>query len=259
MTLLAAAVYTVLVWWLSTGVILYLNGLPRRYHPALMAVATLLLGLGMAGIAATADGTEVADAYLAFSATIALWGWQELGFLLGYVTGPRRIACPPEARGWLRLRHALAAILYHELALLMLGACVLALTWQQPNPVALWTFVVLWVMRTSAKLNVYLGVRNLSESFLPAHLRYLHSYFRQRPGNALFASSVIASTAAAVAVWDVAAAPAATPYQACGAALVATLLSLAVLEHWFMVLPLPSEWLWRWGLRSREQGRTPSA
>ncbi len=258
MTLFAAALYTVLVWWLSTGVILYLNGLPRARHPALMAVATLLLGVALAGIAASADGTGVGDAYLAFSATIAVWGWQELGFLRGYVTGPRRIACPPEARGWQRLRHALAAILYHELALIVLGATVLALTWQQPNPVALWTFMVLWVMRTSAKLNVYLGVRNLSESFLPAHLRYLHSYFRQRPGNALFASSVIASTAVAVAVWDVAAAPGATPYQACAAALVATLLSLAVLEHWFMVLPMPSEWLWRWGLRSR-QGRTPSA
>ena len=26
---------------------------------------------------------------------------------------------------------------------------------------------------------------------------------------------------------------------------------LAVLEHWFLVLPLPSEALWSWGLRSR--------
>ncbi|MDP4301366.1 putative photosynthetic complex assembly protein PuhE [Leptothrix discophora] len=256
--LLGAALYTVLVWWLSTGVILYLNGLPRERHPALMAVATVLLGVALCGVSATAADTGVGGAYLAFSATIAVWGWQELGFLLGYVTGPRRIACPAGARGWQRLRHALMAILYHELALIALGAAVLALTWQQPNPVALWTFVVLWVMRTSAKLNVFLGVRNLSESFLPAHLRYLHSYFRQRPGNALFASSVIASTGVAVAVWDIAAAPDATPYQASAAALVAMLLSLAVLEHWFMVLPLPSERLWRWGLRSRE-GHTPPA
>jgi hypothetical protein len=28
-------------------------------------------------------------------------------------------------------------------------------------------------------------------------------------------------------------------------------MALAVLEHWFMVLPLPFEALWRWGLRSR--------
>jgi len=28
--------------------------------------------------------------------------------------------------------------------------------------------------------------------------------------------------------------------------LLGTLMALAVLEHWFMVLPLPSETLWRW-------------
>ena len=31
-----------------------------------------------------------------------------------------------------------------------------------------------------------------------------------------------------------------------------TLLTLAILEHWFMVLPLPSDALWKWGLRSRQ-------
>ena len=33
--------------------------------------------------------------------------------------------------------------------------------------------------------------------------------------------------------------------------LCAGLLSLAVLEHWFLVVPLPFETLWNWGLRSR--------
>ena len=53
-------------------------------------------------------------------------------------------------------------------------------------------------------MNVFLGVRNLNESFLPEHLRYLHSYFRSRPINALFPSAVLASTAAAAMVWRVA-------------------------------------------------------
>ena len=42
-TPIAPIAYTLFVWWFSTGVILYLNGLPRSRHPALMAVATLLL------------------------------------------------------------------------------------------------------------------------------------------------------------------------------------------------------------------------
>jgi hypothetical protein len=33
---------------------------------------------------------------------------------------------------------------------------------------------------------------------------------------------------------------------------VAMLLTLAVLEHAFMVMPMPSDGLWAWGLRSRE-------
>jgi putative photosynthetic complex assembly protein 2 len=31
--------------------------------------------------------------------------------------------------------------------------------------------------------------------------------------------------------------------------LVGSLLALAVLEHWFLVLPLPSENLWKWAVR----------
>lgn len=257
MSLAVAALFTVLVWWLSTGAILYLNGLPRRHHPALMAMATVVLGIALCGVAVTAADTRVSGAYLAFSATIAVWGWQELGFLLGYVTGPRRVPCPPGTQGWRRVGLAVAAILYHELALLLLGTAIVMLTWQQPNSVAVWTFAVLYVMRLSAKLNVFLGVPNLYESFLPEHLRYLHSYFRQRPGNPLFASSVIAATLAAVAVWTEATVVNASPFQVAGAALVASLLSLAVLEHWFMVLPLPTEQLWRWGLRSRSNATPP--
>ena len=104
-----------------------------------------------------------------------------------------------------------------------------------------------------AKLNVFLGVRNLNEQFLPEHLKYMHSYFRQRPSNALFPSSVIFATLAAAAVWQHAAADANSPFVTAAASFVAMLLSLAVLEHWFMVLPLPSVRLWSWGMRSRAQ------
>ena len=244
-------IYTVLLWWFSTGVILYLNGLPRPTHKWTMLAASVLLGVALWGVAESAADTRVTGAYLAFTSTLMVWAWQEVGFLLGYVTGPRRSACPAEADGWRRVGHAVMAILYHELALVVLGAAVLTLTWHQPNQVAVWTFAALWLMRLSAKLNVFLGVRNLNEQFLPEHLRYLHSYFRQRPTNALFASSVIVATAAAVAVWHSALNNQATPFDAAASSFVAMLLSLAVLEHWFMVLPFPTERLWSWGMRSR--------
>ena len=106
-------------------------------------------------------------------------------------------------------------------------------------------------MRLSAKLNVFLGVRNLNEQFLPDHLRYLHSYFRCRPGNRFFPVSVIAIGALAAAAWHGAVAQSGTAFDVAACSFVAMLLSLAWLEHWFMVLPLPTERLWTWGLRSR--------
>ena len=251
MRLAAPLLYAIVCWWFSTGAILYLNGLPRETHRWTALGATVLLGVALLGVTVSAADTRVTGAYLAFSAALAVWGGVEVSFLLGYVTGPRRAPCPPGASGWPRAGHALMAILYHELVLLALGALLVALCWGQPNQVAVWTYGALWTMRLSAKLNVFLGVRNLNEQFLPEHLRYIGSFFRQAPGNRFFALSVIIAMLATTATWQAAAAPEATAFEATAAALVAALLSLAVLEHWFMVLPLPSERLWQWGLRSR--------
>lgn len=255
-TVLMALGYALLVWWAGTGLILVLNRLPRRWHPALFAVATVMLVVALAGIGLTSTDQRRSAAFLAFTAAIAVWGWQELGFLLGYLTGPRRLPCPPEARGWQRFQLALQVILWHELVLLALGTALFLLSWGQPNPVAAWTFAVLWSLRLSAKLNLFLGVRNLGEAFLPEHLRYLHSYFRQRDGNPLFLPSVAAAAAVAALLWQQAW-TAGSPFEQAGLALTASLLSLAVLEHAFMMLPLASERLW-W-LRRLQPAPAPSA
>ena len=39
--------------------------------------------------------------------------------------------------------------------------------------------MVLWWMHQSAKLNVFFGVRNLNEEFLPEHLEFLKSFLHQ--------------------------------------------------------------------------------
>ena len=102
-----------------------------------------------------------------------MWAWQEVGFLLGYVTGPRQAPARPGSSEPQRFVQAIQTILYHEFALVVLGVLVLAITWDAPNQVGLWTFTILWVMRQSAKLNLFLGVRNLNDEFLPEHLRHL--------------------------------------------------------------------------------------
>jgi putative photosynthetic complex assembly protein 2 len=104
-------------------------------------------------------------------------------------------------------------------------------------------------MRLSAKLNLFLGVPNVGEKFLPAHLQYLKGFFKKRPMNLLFPLSISAST---IVFTVLAQRFMATeePFKVVGYALTLSLLALAILEHWFMVLPLPSEKMWRWALRS---------
>lgn len=241
------------VWWFSTGAILLLDGLPRSSFRWTMGFASLLALVALAGLALTSNGTTTADAYVAFSCAIVVWGWQELAFLTGWITGPRKQACPQHCTGRAHFGHAVEAILYHEFAILVAGALIVALTWHTANPVGAWTYVVLWVMRTSAKLNLFFGVRNTGEELLPPHLDYLKSFFRSRRLNLLFPLSVTVPTAAVALMIEQALAPGTAEPMATGLLLVAALLGLAVLEHWLMVLPVPVTAMWRWALRARRR------
>jgi putative photosynthetic complex assembly protein 2 len=247
-----AVVYTLFAWWFSTGAILYLDGLPKHTFRHTMGWTTVLLGGALWGLVHTRGDTSAAGAYCAFTCALLVWAWQEVAFLLGWVTGPRRTACPLGAQGARRFGFALQAVLYHEFALIVLAIAVWACVADGANQVGWWTFLALWGMRQSAKLNVFLGVRNLGENFLPDHLAYLKTYFQRRPMNVLFPFSVTIATATAVAVWW-SLLEAGSPHAggtAVGLALVGSLLALGALEHWLLVLPLPTEALWRWGLRS---------
>jgi putative photosynthetic complex assembly protein 2 len=246
--------YALFLWWFSTGAILYLDGLPRRTYRWSLLGATAVLGLALYGLAWSRAETTTAAAYVAFTCGLGVWGWNEIAFLMGFVTGPRKQACLDDCRGWRHFGHAIETILHHELAILASAAIVVAIAWGAPNQVGTWTFLTLWAMRLSTKLNVFLGVPNLSEEFLPDHLRYLTRFFTKKPMNLLFPVSVTVATVVTAWVVQRALAPDAGPFEATGNTFLAALLALAVLEHWFLVVPLPSTALWRWGLRSRSAG-----
>lgn len=251
MSLLLPVVFAVFVWWFSTGIVLLLDGLPRTtFRWSHLLSSALALG-AFVGLAHTAAQTTPAGAFCAFTCALLVWGWHELSFLTGWVTGPRVQAADPGVRRWPRFVQAVQAILWHELAILASGIVIAALTWEAPNQVGLATFGVLWSMRVSAKLNIFLGVRNLSIELLPPHLAYLGSYFRRRPMNLLFPLVVTAATAVAVALIGIALDQPAGGARSTGALLVATLLVLAILEHWLLVLPIEATALWRWALSSR--------
>lgn len=241
--------FTLFLWWFSTGLILYLDGLPRHTFRWSLLGVTLVLALALYGLAVSGADTRVADAYLAFGCALLVWAWVEMTFLMGLITGPRRTPCPKHCTGRQRFGYAIQALLYHELAIITCAAAVIALTWQQPNQVGTWTFLILWGMRLSTKLNVFLGVRNLNEDWLPEPLRHLESFFARKPMNLLFPISVTVATV--IATLLILRLPGAEAFEATGLTLLSTLLVLAILEHWFLVLPLPFEVLWRWGLQGR--------
>lgn len=240
------------IWWFSTGAILFLVGLPAKTFRWSMISASVVLVGAAACLFLTATDTSITGAYLAFTGAVLIWGWHEISFLTGAVTGPRTAEATKGAGPWRRFNEAVQTILYHELAILATGVAVVALTWDGANQVGMWTFMVLWWMRLSAKLNLFFGVPNIPDDFLAPHLSFLKGYFRRRPMNAFFPVSVGISTVITVVLIVNAAAADATTFDVVANVFLATLLGLAVLEHWFLVLPVPVVEIWGWGLRSRK-------
>ena len=232
-----AALAALFVWWFSTGAILWAVQRADRKGPGahgrlVLVTLPLLIG-GVAG------AVLAAGAYAGFLSALAIWGWIELTFLTGTVTGYARGPMPYCATVTQRFRAAWAALAWHELALA--AGFVFLLTSGQE--VALWTYAVLWFARLSAKLNIFLGVPRINTEFLPAPLAHLPSYFRQGPVSWLFPISILVLTGAVFGWVERIAMTGDVKFALLGA-----LTALALLEHWLMVLPLPDEKLWRWAM-----------
>lgn len=244
--LLIPALVAVLVWWSGTALVFWMDGLPRRVT---LPLVSALLGAGLVGIHALGDARSEEAAYAGFALGVLAWAWQEVAFLSGAVTGPNRAPLPEGTRGYPRFLAALRAILHHEVAILALGAVLLALSWGAANQVALHTYLLLWAMRQSAKLNLFLGCRNWGEAMLPRHLAHLATYFRRRSMNALFPVSMLGGAAAAALLLH--AGLRGDAFEAVAFTLLATMMALAVLEHAFLMLPVALDGLWTWGRASR--------
>jgi putative photosynthetic complex assembly protein 2 len=239
------ALYAVAVWWAGTALIFVLDQLSPRSFRRSFAIASLVLFAALWCIVDLADRRTVGAAYAGFTCGVLVWAWQELAFLTGLVTGPNRESLPEGCTGWPRFRRAVMAILHHELTILALGLALLALLWRAENSVALHTYALLWIMRQSAKLNVFLGARNLGEGMMPPHLAYIGSYFRRRRMNALFPFSILGGLALTVFLGVRAAGGDA--FEMTAYTLLTTMSALAVLEHVFLMAPLPLDGLWTWG------------
>ena len=238
--------FATVLWFVATGFVLWLDKLPSHTWPVSITMATVASGVAMGGIITTAEETSPWAAYVAFACALVLWGWHELSFLMGFVTGPNRNPCPPDVRGWQRFRLAAATLIYHEVAMFACLLVMAAITWGQPNQAATLTFLLLFVMRLSAKFNIFAGVPHLSTEMMPDHMRYLASYFRIAPPRWFFLLSV--SGIAVLAAWLATRALNSQDGIATGYALAFALVALAFLEHGFLVVPWQDTAIFRWAM-----------
>lgn len=245
-----AILFAVFLWWASTGAILFLDGLPRRTYGVSMAAMSAIAVVSLLALWLTRAEPGSGPVVIAFTAALALWAWNEMAFLMGFITGPRKVGATPGARGWNRFLESSATLISHELAIAATAVMIWLLTRDGGNHFGLWTFLVLWIMRLSTKINIFLGAPNITEEFLPPHLGYLASYFRKRPMNGFFPLSVTLATLAAAWLAHLAFMPDRSAGEVLGYSLVAALTALAVLEHWLLFVPLPAQRLWAWSLKS---------
>jgi len=247
-TLLACG-FAAMCWWFGTGVILWLDRLPPKSFRWSLSGWTILLLLSFWGVFESMQQVSVANAYLGFGSVIVMWGWHELAFLTGWITGPRKVALQQGLTGWARFKQSLDVILYHEIALLINFALLWLIQGDNPNHVALCTFSLLWFMRVSGKLNLYFGVPQNGAQYLPSHLSYLGSYFPARNMTSWFILSF--TTAVGTWLWILSQTQLGLIEATTGWVLLASLLGLGILEHAMMVLPWPLERLWGWALSTK--------
>ena len=254
----------IFAWWFSTGLILLAVRRADRKggdaHKMLALAGLPFLALGIAAIAASLNSQTIGAVYLGFFGALAVWGWIELAFLTGIVTGPVRDACPKDLTGSARFFRAFGTVSHHELLLTGgLFAIVIASSGVE-NRMALATYLILFLARVFAKLNLFFGVPRINIEFLPARLQHLKSYFVKGPITPAFAAAITALTALLVVCAE-RLMNAGNPVSETGFALLTALSALALLEHWLMVVPLPDAKLWRWmlpapQLKTEEESKT---
>lgn len=243
-----ACLFALFAWWFSTGAILLAV---RRWDRCEADMRGLVVAgvpfavFGAIAAAAAAEMATVGGIYLGFVAALSLWGFVELTFLAGVITGPNRQPLAKGARGSARFRAAWAVVAWHEIALVSVLAALVWMADGAQNAMAAWTFGTLWVARVLAKLNLFLGVPGINIEAVPRTLAHIPSYFRQADPSWLFPPTIlILSLATAMWVSRLFAAP--TPEAAATYGLLAALTALALIEHWMMLLPAADTRLWRW-------------
>lgn len=253
---LAVVVVAISVWWLSTGLVLAMvnrSDGPRGSGLTLMALMTLVGAFGFILMLWGAQEPTVLGSYVGFFGALLVWAWHEAAFLTGILTGRRTGECPPGLTGFRRFRAAWEAVSDHEIAILVTAIALWLALDGSANLFGLAAFGLLWGMRISAKLVIFLGAPHAVSELMPKGIRHLKSYFKTDRMTPLF-PIFLAIAAGLFAVLVVGASRATQAHSVVGHTLLATFMALAIVEHLVLVLPVSDTALWRWAMARQDRG-----
>ena len=244
----------VFLWWLMTGLALMSVHQSRRTQRIIFMLTTLSMGGALFLVEPNAALATTSATIAGFAMGLGIWGWLELSYLMGYITGPvKESATVSQSYSQVRrFQQALGTTIYHELLVVAVvgGVCVLGAG--LPNPTIQNTLAVLWLMRWSTKLNLFFGVRHFNSEWLPAHMRYITSFLGPDKNNWFTLLSTLLAAYCTYLLFFYGHG-ATEPAIGLSFFLIAWLAALAVLEHCFLMIPMGETALWRWaGVNTRE-------
>ncbi|WP_298301207.1 putative photosynthetic complex assembly protein PuhE [uncultured Erythrobacter sp.] len=244
-------IVTLAIWFMATGLIAWVDSRARGTFRRSVAVGGVVGIAGLVAILFSSGTVGVGAVYVSFVGALMVWGWHEIGFLTGAAAGPRREAQSLGVRGIERFTEASATVMHHEIALAFTALMLISLSWNAPNQIGATVFVLMFGLRLSSKINLFVGVPNSSLEMMPEHLGYLKSYFGGNRMTLLLCASIAGTIALAAWFASLAmAAPAGSP-EMVGASLLTALCLLGVIEHLFLALPFRDGMLWGWAFKRR--------
>ncbi len=238
-------------WWLTTGVILAMQATAVSRSAGVL-VCTALAGWGAWLVASRRNVATDRAATASFFGGALLWGWVTATLYTGWIAGPAEAATAslegPSGSMALAVQ-ALWSTWNSEVASLAAMGAAWFLTRGGINRIGFWTYVAFWITLQSSKLNIFWGVKNPGTQFLPPQLAHLARFFGPLENSLFLPFSLTVLTIATIAMM-VMTVREQRPHLRRGWSLVATLMSLAVVEHLF----LSSRWnapFWQFFLELR--------
>ncbi|MDX2129050.1 MAG: putative photosynthetic complex assembly protein PuhE [Chloroherpetonaceae bacterium] len=228
--------FSLIFWWFSTAVIMYLSFIPNT------RTLSFLFSLGLALVSLYLlyhfrnDRSERAI-YISFTAGVLIWAFVEVSFYSGYIVGPRVrpiFSIKPSMDSFFRAVHQSA---YHEGLVLFLACLIFGISAKAKNKFGLYVYLMFWFMHQSAKLNIFLGVMNTGKELVPETVESMTHYMTIAHMNWLFPFSITLTTLIAAYVWNKVKQSDEAWIQV-GFSLIGTMSILALLEHWLLVVPL---------------------